>query len=233
MKLNCLAILVIGLATAQANAADAGGLKTEKDKLNYGIGVDIARNIKRQGVDVEVEALLKGMRDALTGNQLLMTEPELRSALAVFQADQKKRMMQARLTPNRIAQLNIEEGDTFLATNKTRPGVVTLSSGLQYQILRAGQGRKPKVTDTVECHFRGTLINGTEFDESYRRGNPIVLRVSEAMPGWKEALLLMAVGSKWQLFIPTALAYGAQGSANPPVGPNATLLFELELLAIK
>jgi FKBP-type peptidyl-prolyl cis-trans isomerase FklB len=233
MKLIFLAILVIGLAPTGANAADAGMLKTEKDKLNYGIGVDIARNIKRQGVEVEVEVLLKGMRDTLTGNQLLMTEPELRSTLAVFQADQKKRILQARLTPNRIAQLNNEEGGIFLATNKTRPGVTTLSSGLQYQILRAGQGRKPKATDTVECHYRGTLVNGTVFDDSYQRKKPVTLRLSEALPGWQEALPLMAVGSKWQLFVPAALAYGPQGSTNPPIGPNATLLFELELLAIK
>ena len=236
-----IAKLTVGLAVVlvaiRINAGEPPGLATEQDKVSYSVGVDIARNILRQGVGVKPDVLIRGMRDGFQGTNFLLAEDDQRAALGIFQAETKKRMLQARLTPNRVAQLNRDEGMTFLANNKTKPGVVALPSGLQYKILKVGTGKKPGETDTVECHYRGALVNGLEFDNTYERGPAAVVKLAEAMPGWKEALELMPVGSKWQLYIPAPLAYGPRGSnargSHPGVGPNATVQFELELVAIK
>jgi FKBP-type peptidyl-prolyl cis-trans isomerase len=236
-----IAKLTVGLAVAlvaiRINAGETPVLATEQDKVSYSVGVDIARNIIRQGVGVKPDVLIRGMRDGFKGTNFLLAEDDLRAALGIFQAESRQRMLQTRLTPNRVAQLNRDEGVTFLANNKTKPGVVALPSGLQYKILKAGTGKKPVETDTIECHYRGTLVNGLEFDNTYERGQSAVVKLAEAMPGWKEALELMPVGSKWQLYIPAPLAYGTRGSSargsHPAVGPNATVLFEMELVAIK
>lgn len=223
------AFLGILLITAQAGASDTTALKTQKDKINYGIGVSVLRNFKQQGIEVDLDFVIKGMRDAQAGGKLLLTEEDLRKTLDAYQAELKQKYMQAM---KEAGEINRKEGDAFLAANKTKKGVVTLPSGLQYKILNAGNGKKPTDADTVECRYRGTLINGTEFDNSEKTGKPVAFKVAGVIPGWTEALKLMPVGSKWQLFIPPQLAYGERG-AGGQIGPNATLIFEVELLAVK
>lgn len=231
-KLNSTIGLLISsllFLTTAANAVEESVLKTQKEKINYGIGVSVMRNFKQQGIDPDLEFVIKGMRDAQSGGKLLITEEDLRNTLDAYQAELKQAHAKAMKT---AAVENKKEGDAFLAANKKKEGVVTLPSGLQYKILKAGDGKKPSGDDTVECNYRGTLINGTEFDSSYRTGKPVAFKVSGVIPGWTEALKLMSVGSKWQLFIPPQLAYGERG-AGRDIGPNATLIFEVELLAIK
>ena len=220
-------ILGIVLLAAPAGAAEEAVLKTPMDKVNYGIGINLMRNFKYQGIDVDLDLVIKGMRDAQGGGKLLMSEDEMRKIMTAFQAEVRKKQAYER----RIATIeNRKTGDAFLAENKAKEGVVTLPSGLQYKVLKAGVGKKPAETDTVECNYRGALINGTELDKS-EPGKPATFKLSAAIPGWKEALLLMPEGSKWQLFIPPHLAYGEKGGGGK-IGPNATLIFEVELVAI-
>jgi len=227
--INCLSFLFILLLTTQAGAADAPVLKTDKDRVSYGLGVDMARNFNRLGMEFDADILVKGFRDALAGEKLLMTEEDLLATLTAYQKELKEKYAQAMKA---AGEANKKEGDAFLVANRSKEGVVTLPSGLQYKILKAGNGKKPMDADTVECRYRGTLVNGTEFDNSERLGKPATFMVARVIPGWIEALKLMPVGSKWQLFIPPELAYGARG-AGSVIGPNATLIFEVELLAIK
>jgi len=222
-------LVVVGLMAGQVNAAPETLLKTQKEKVSYGIGVTVAKSFKPQGIEVNVEALVKGLRDALAGEKLLMTDTELQKTMGEFQAELSQKQIQA---AKASSEANKKEGAAFLAGNKTKQGVVTLPSGLQYKILKAGKGKRPIESDTVECNYKGTLINGTEFDSSYRRGQAASFPVSGVIPGWTEALKLMPVGSKWQLFIPSQLAYGSRG-AGRDIGPDATLIFEVELLSIK
>ena len=229
MMLKWVAVLGLGLLAAQVSAGETPVLKTEKDKLSYGLGVDVARSFQRLGVQVDTDVLVQAIRDVLSGGKLLMTDAELRATMTTFQAELRQRQAAAR---TKAGEDNKKQGDAFLAENKTKEGVVTLPSGLQYKILKAGNGKTPTDADTVECHYRGTLINGTEFDSSYRTGKPMTIKVTAVIPGWKEALKLMPVGSKWHLVIPPQLAYGDRG-AGQEIGPNATLVFEVELLAIK
>ena len=229
ITLKWIAVLGILLLVAQVSAGEPPVLKTQKDKVSYGIGVDVARNFTRLGIEFDLDILIKGLRDGLSGEKLLMTETDLRTTMNAYQNELKGRMLQAMKV---AAEDNKKKGDAFLAENKKKEGVVALPSGLQYKILKAGDGKKPTDTDTVECHYRGTLIDGTEFDSSYRIGKPAIFKVTGVIPGWTEALKLMPAGSKWQLFIPPQLAYGERG-ASREIGPNATLIFEVELLAIK
>jgi FKBP-type peptidyl-prolyl cis-trans isomerase len=229
ITMKWMAVLAVGLLAAQASAQETPTLKTQKDKISYAIGADLGRNIKRQGGEVNAEALMNGMRDAFSADKLLMTDEDIRAALNAFQVELKQR----RARPAGIvAEDNRKAGETFLAGNKTKEGVVTLPSGLQYKILKEGDGKKPAEADTVEVNYRGILLDGTEFDSSHVRGQAAVFRVAEVIPGWRETLKLMPVGSRWQIFIPSQLAYGEQGSGRY-IEPNATLIFELELLAIK
>jgi FKBP-type peptidyl-prolyl cis-trans isomerase FklB len=204
-------------------------LKTQKDKFSYALGMNLGKNLHQQAVAVDPNILARGLKDALTGGKTLLTDDEARAALTAAQAEvrakQQEKMQQA-------GAENKKEGETFLAANKAKDGVVTLPSGLQYKILTAGTGPKPTASDTVVCNYRGTLINGTEFDSSYKRGQPATFPVGGVIKGWTEALQLMPVGSKWQLFIPTDLAYGDRG-AGADIGPGATLIFEVELLSIQ
>jgi FKBP-type peptidyl-prolyl cis-trans isomerase len=217
------------LFAAQAGAAETPALQTRKDKVSYGLGVDMARNFTRLGMEFDADVMVKGFKDALAGEKLLMSEEDLRATLTAYQKELMEKHMQA---TKLSGEINKKEGDAFLAANKTKEGVVTLPSGMQYKILKAGDGRKPTAADMVECHYRGALINGTEFDSSYRTGKPATFKVTGLIPGWTEALKLMPVGSKWQLFIPPQLAYGERG-AGRDIGPNATLIFELDLISIK
>ncbi|MEN6437412.1 MAG: FKBP-type peptidyl-prolyl cis-trans isomerase [Syntrophobacter sp.] len=229
MKLIWTAVIGLFFLTSQASAADTVVLKSDKEKQSYAIGVDLARNLKRRGIVAESEALSKGVRDEIAGAKLLMSEDELRVQLNAFQVEMKR--TRAR-TVGAFAETNKSDGDAFLAANETKEGVVTLPSGLQYKILKEGSGKKPTEDDMVEVNYRGTFINGAEFDNSYRRGQPATFKVTGVIPGWTEALKLMPVGSKWQLYIPPQLAYGEHGSGRK-IGPNATLIYDLELLAVK
>jgi FKBP-type peptidyl-prolyl cis-trans isomerase FklB len=220
-------------ATTQQSPApgsqSTSGLTTKKDKVSYAIGMNIGTNLHRQSVDVDPKILQQGLQDALAGGKTLLSEDEARATLTEFQNEmrqkQQEKMQQA-------GEANKKDGDAFLAANKTKEGVVTLASGLQYKIITAGTGPKPTATDSVVCNYRGTLIDGKEFDSSYKRGQPATFPVSGVIKGWTEALQLMPVGSKWQLFVPSEMAYGERGSG-PDIGPNATLIFEVELLSIQ
>jgi len=226
---TAVAVLGILLLAAQAMAAEAPAFKTQKEKVSYGIGVDVAKNFQRLGLDVDTEVLITGLRDVLSGGKLKMSEDDLRTTMNAYNEELKQKMIQSRQA---AAEKNMKEGEAFLAENKKKEGVVVLPSGLQYKILKAGDGKKPTDADTVECHYRGAFINGTEFESSYRAGKTVTFKVTGVIPGWSEALKLMPVGSKWQLFIPSRLAYGEQGAGNR-LGPNAALIFDVELVAIK
>jgi len=216
--------------TAAAKPGAVTSLTTTKEKASYAIGMNLGGGLHRQNIDVDSAALVQGLKDTLSGNKTLLTEEEARAALMQLQSE-----MQAKMQAKQAAEgeANKKEGDAFLAANKTKEGVVTLPSGLQYKILTPGTGPKPTATDSVVCNYKGTLINGTEFDSSYKRGEPATFPVTGVIKGWTEALQLMPVGSKWQLFIPSDLAYGPRGTPGGPIGPNATLIFEVELVSIK
>jgi FKBP-type peptidyl-prolyl cis-trans isomerase FklB len=217
--------------TAQAPAAgqSSSALPTQKERESYALGMTIANGLKRQMVDVDPESLARGLKDELAGDKTLLTADEAKAALAELQAEVQRK---EEAEKQELGEANMKEGAEFLAANKTKEGVVTLASGLQYKILTAGTGPKPTASDTVVCNYKGTLINGAEFDSSYKRGQPASFPVNGVIKGWTEALQLMPVGSKWELFIPPDLAYGSRG-AGGVIGPNATLVFEVELLSIK
>jgi FKBP-type peptidyl-prolyl cis-trans isomerase FklB len=217
-----------GAATQHHAAAAPLVLKTDKDKQSYAIGMNIGKSIHRDGVDVDPNILLRGMKDALAGGKTVLTEDEAKAVMLSLQTEvHKQQAEKAQLA----GEANKKAGDAFLAANKTKEGVVTLPSGLQYKILTQGTGPKPAATDTVVCNYKGTLLDNTEFDSSYSRKEPLTIPVSGVIKGWTEALQLMPVGSKWQLFIPSDLAYGPQ--AKGPIAANSTLIFEVELLSIQ
>ena len=216
-------------AAPAANGSSTLVLKTQKDKASYVIGLNIGKGLHRDGVDIDPNVLLRGLKDAISGAKPLLTDDDMKATVTAVQNDLRQKheaMMQ------QAGEANKKEGDTFLAANKTKPGVVALPSGLQYKILKEGTGPKPSPTDTVVCNYRGTLLDNTEFDSSYKHGQPLTFNVGGVIKGWTQALQLMPVGSKWQLFIPPDLAYGARG-AGTGIGPNATLIFEIELLSIQ
>jgi FKBP-type peptidyl-prolyl cis-trans isomerase len=204
-------------------------LKTDKDKVSYAVGVNIGKTMRRDTVDIDPAIFARGMKDALAGGKLLLTDDEMKASLTKLQADLRVKQEAAM---QKTGEINKKAGDDFLAQNKTKEGVVALPDGLQYKILKQGTGPKPAATDSVVCNYRGTLLDGTEFDSSYKRGQPATFPVSGVIKGWTEAVQLMPVGSKWQLFIPSDLAYGNRAPA-PEIGPNATLIFEVELLSIQ
>ena len=210
-------------------AKGASALGTAKEKQSYAIGMNLGENLKSQSVDVDPNLLLRGLKDSLAGGKTLLTDDEEHATLTELQTALRKAQAQKL---QKAGEKNKKDGDAFLAANKSKPGVVTLPSGLQYKILHAGTGPKPTASDTVSCNYRGTLIDGTEFDSSYKRGEPSAFPVSGVIKGWTEALQLMPVGSKWQLFVPASLAYGER-APSALMGPNATLLFEVELVSIK
>lgn len=222
-------LFLVAQCTGEPQTPKEVTLKSDKDKVSYGIGVSVAKNFKQQGVEVDVEVMVKGLKDELSGAKLLIADEELAKTLTAYQKELRQKQVEAK---KMAVEDNRKEGEAFLAENKKKEGVVTLPSGLQYKIIKAGEGKKPTAADTVEVHYRGTLINGTEFDSSQRAGRPITFKVPGVIAGWQEALKLMPAGSKWQLFIPPQLAYGERGSGKV-IGPNSTLIFEVELLAIK
>ncbi|MEJ2201797.1 MAG: FKBP-type peptidyl-prolyl cis-trans isomerase [Desulfuromonadaceae bacterium] len=198
------------------------------DKVSYGIGMSLGRDFAAGEVAINADVLAQGIKDTLAGKTLL-TEDEARATLMAFQQEMR---VKQEAKGRELAEKNKRAGDAFLAENGKKEGVMTLPSGLQYKILTVGKGNKPTKSDTVSVHYRGTLVDGTEFDSSYKRGEPATFPVSGVIPGWTEALQLMPEGSKWQLYIPADLAYGERG-AGPVIAPTSTLIFEVELLSIK
>ncbi|MGA7463254.1 MAG: FKBP-type peptidyl-prolyl cis-trans isomerase [Candidatus Korobacteraceae bacterium] len=212
-----------------ASNAPIPGLPTQKDRLSYAIGMNIGVGMHKDNLEIDPDVLMRGLKDGLSGGKTLMTDEQARAEITELRT-QMMAKMQAK--QQQESEENKKKGDAFLAENKTKPGVVALPSGLQYKILTAGTGPKPTPADSVKCNYKGTLIDGTEFDASEKHGGPATFPVTGVIKGWTEALQLMPVGSKWQLFVPPDLAYGARG-AGGDIGPNETLIFEVELLSIE
>ena len=223
------AITLFFSSTTLAYAKD-GVLKTKEDRYGYSIGLDLSRSIKSLigVVDLNVDMVLKGLKDGVAGDKVLLTEEEFKKVMMTMQSEVQEK--QAKLQGEQ-GKKNKEEGKKFLAKNAKRKGVKTTKSGLQYEVIKAGTGKSPKATDQVETHYRGTLINGKEFDSSYKRGQPATFPLNRVIPGWTEALQLMKEGAKWKIFVPSELAYGARGPSG--IGPDSTLIFEIELLSVK
>jgi FKBP-type peptidyl-prolyl cis-trans isomerase FklB len=224
-----VAVVGILLFAGQVNAGENLVLKSQKDKISYIIGVDLGKNFQKQEIAIDADILAQGIKDGISDAKPLLSEQEVRETLAGFQAEMTAKQMEL---AKKRGEKNKKEGEAFLAENQKKEGVKTLPSGLQYIIMKAGTGNSPKLTDEVTVHYRGTLIDGTEFDSSSRRGKPETLPVNGVIPGWTEALQLMQVGAKWQLFVPANLAYGERG-AGREIGPNAVIIFEIELISIQ
>jgi FKBP-type peptidyl-prolyl cis-trans isomerase FklB len=203
-------------------------LVTEKDKQSYAIGLNVGKSLHRDSIEIEPKFFLQGIQDALANGKVLLTDDQIKTVMTALQTQVRQQQMEKMQAE---AATNQKAGAAFLAANATKEGVVSLPSGLQYKILVAGTGPKPSATDSVVCNYQGALIDNTEFDSSYKRGQPVTFPVSGVIKGWTEALQLMPVGSKWQLFIPPDLAYGERGK--PPIEPNSTLVFQVELLSIE
>jgi FKBP-type peptidyl-prolyl cis-trans isomerase FklB len=204
-------------------------LKNKEDKLSYALGLNIGNSFKQQSIEIKPDIFLKGIKDAFAGGKQLLSDDEIRETMVVLNKELAEKKAEAM---KKLAEKNKQDAVTFFAENKKKEGVKTLASGLQYKIITEGKGKSPKATDTVTVHYRGTLIDGKEFDSSYRRGEPATFPVNGVISGWTEALQLMKAGSKWQLFLPSDLAYGEKGAGNI-IGPNAALIFEVELISVK
>ncbi len=230
MKVRSVTLIAVALffSAVCSYAAEDAVLKTPKDKLSYVIGVQIANDLKSQSIDVDPAIVSRGLQDSLSGKSLLISDQEAKDIIAAFSKERAGKMAEER---KKVGEKNKQEGAAFLAANKKKEGVKTTPSGLQYKVIKEGTGKTPKATDTVTVQYKGTLVNGTEFDSSYKRGQPATFPVSGVIRGWTEGLQLMKEGAQWQLFIPPELAYGEQGAG--PIGPNATLIFEVELVSVK
>jgi FKBP-type peptidyl-prolyl cis-trans isomerase FklB len=225
MKPIALAIAICLLSTAIFAEEKPPQLKDLKDKASYSFGLNIGLNIRRQNVEINPDAFMAGLKDAIAGRKPLLTEEEVRETMAAFEKDMQQKQTEQ-------GQKNSAAGEKFLAENKTKEGVKTTASGLQYKVLKEGNGAQPKMGDTVTVNYRGTLVDGTEFDSSFKRNQPATFPITGVIKGWTEALQLMKVGSKFQLFVPANLAYGDR-SPGPQIPPGSTLMFEVELLDVK
>ncbi len=214
------------LITAAATATE---LKTIEQQASYSYGIDIIQNLKRQGIELELDAFIQGMKDGHSGAEPALSAQQMQQAKSQYQIKARERLLAEN---ERVAKENKEKGEAFLAANKNKPGVVTTQSGLQYKIIQPGSGKTPGPTDTVVTHYRGTLIDGREFDSSYKRNKPATFPVNGVIKGWTEALQLMKEGAKWELYIPSELAYG-KSRRSELIQPNSTLVFEIELLEVK
>lgn len=236
MRTSCLITGLVVFAFAAAACAQETATESMakpealNDKASYGFGLNLGRNLKQQDVDLDIDYLIQGLRDGLAeAESAMLTDEEIESAMQEFQ---KQVMAEQQAKRETQATENKTEAEAFLATNKDAEGVHSTDSGLQYKVLTEGDGPKPSADDRVSVHYKGTLLDGTVFDSSYDRGQPAVFPVTGVIPGWVEAIQMMPVGSKWQLWIPPDLAYGDRG-AGPKIGPNALLVFEVELLGIE
>jgi FKBP-type peptidyl-prolyl cis-trans isomerase FklB len=230
MRSKLIVVLGILFFVSLVSAEEKPVLKNQKEKVSYSIGLNVGRklgdDLKKQSIDIDPNLITKGIQDALVGAKPLLTDQEIQETMIAFQKEMMAKWEE-------IGKKNKADGEAFLAGNKKKEGVKTLPDGLEYKVINAGTGKKPKADDTVTVNYRGTLINGTEFDSSYKRGQPATFPVSGGMiKGWSEALQLMQEGAKWELFIPSNLAYGERGMGGI-IGPNATLIFEVELVSIK
>ena len=229
MKLPTFFLLALGLsAVLAADEKPAASSKEQRDKISYSLGVNIGTSLKNQGADPDLDQVAAGMRDAL-GGKAKLTDAEVRETLMAWQQELRAKRSEKQKAEG---ELNRKVGETWLAENAKKPGVKTMPDGLQYKVLVAGKGPQPKPSDSVSAHYKGTLTDGTEFDSSYTRGQPLTIPVLGVIAGWQEALTNMHVGDKWELYIPGALAYGERGSP-PKIGAHATLVFEMELLGIE
>ena len=229
MQKLVMVVCIVLCSTGMVIAGETIPLKEQKEKVSYSIGVSIGKSMKRDSIDVNPDLIAQGIKDVLAGGKTLLTDEEMVEAFTALQQDLVVKQAEAKKA---LAEKNLKEGEQFLAENAKKEGVVTQPSGLQYKVITDGTGKKAKSTDTVTVHYRGTMIDGTEFDSSYKRNEPATFQLQNMMPGFTEGVSLMKVGSKWQLFIPSKLAYGEEG-AGDAIGPNATLIFEVELLDAK
>ena len=225
--------MLLATATVSSSALAAGkkapDLKTEKDKVSYILGHQVGSNFKRNSLELNVDNFIVGLEEAIAGKKSSLSAEESQKIMTAFQTAIQTKM---EAKNKEQGEKNAKEGKAFLAENGKKPGIITLPSGLQYKVITEGKGESPKATDTVKTHYKGTLLSGTEFDSSYKRNEPAEFPVGGVIKGWTEALQLMKPGAKWQLFVPSELAYGANG-AGPDIGPNSTLIFEVELVSIK
>lgn len=223
LKFNRSLVLAGSLAFSSIAIAQ---LNTTEQRASYAIGTDLANNLISQGIELSVDAFLLGLEDQLKSNPLKLSEAEMADAIREFMTLLESKQNEQLKT---LAEDNLKKGQAFLAENKKKPDVVTLDSGLQYRVIEKGEGSKPKDSDKIIAHYRGRLIDGTEFDSSYNRGTPIQFELSGVIPGWQQAIKLMQPGAKWEVFIPADLAYGMQGAGNA-IGPNETLIFEIHFI---
>jgi FKBP-type peptidyl-prolyl cis-trans isomerase FklB len=230
-----LIIMLAGLGACQKASGTAAkvlkkeDLDSQKKKVSYAIGLDIGQNFKARAMDIDLDILFQGLKDAQKSGEPLLSKDEIQKVMTQFQQDMMKSEQEKRQTQGAG---NLAQGEAFLKENAQKPGIQVTASGLQYKVITKGSGPVPKASDTVKVHYRGTLLDGTEFDSSYKRNEPAVFQLNGVIKGWTEALQLMNVGSKYQIFLPSSLAYGEQG-AGQVIGPNATLVFEVELLGIE
>lgn len=231
-------VLVVALAAGIAAAQDTPAVQTRNEKISYALGMDLGNQLRKLGVEIDPAIFSQGLKDAISGGKVLLTETQVREAISELQADlkqkeaaQRKGTAPADFETELLSVHNRQTGEAFLSAKRKEQGVVTTPSGLQYRIMKAGDGKKPSANDTVTCHYRGVLTNGTEFYDTHKSQKPITVKVSDTIKAFQEALPLMPVGSKWELFVPPDRAYGASGAG--PVGPNETLVYEVELLSIQ
>jgi FKBP-type peptidyl-prolyl cis-trans isomerase FklB len=225
----CVCALTLALVAVPAVAQDKSALQTQQDKISYSIGLSVGKNLKNQEVDVVPEKFMLGLRDALKGEGQILTDEEVREVMFAYQMERRAKVQADK---EKAGAANKKQGEDYLAANKTKKGVKSTASGLQYKVLKEGNGKSPTLESVVTAHYKGTLIDGTEFDSSYARGQPAQFPLNGVIPGWAEALQLMKVGAKYQVWIPAELAYGEQG-AGQRIGPNTMLVFEIELLGIE
>ncbi len=217
-----LFVCLLGLSAAASAAEPA--LNTDKEKVSYVVGYQIGSQLKQQGMDIDIQALGLAIQDVMGNVDPRLTTEQAQEVMMKYQQEQLAARQQQ-------AEKNAETGKAFLAANKDKPGVTTVENGLQYKVIKAGSGKKPAETDTVTVHYRGTLIDGTEFDSSYKRGEPATFQLNQVIPGWTQALQLMEEGAQWQVFIPAELGYGER-APSPDIGPNSTLIFDIELIKV-
>jgi FKBP-type peptidyl-prolyl cis-trans isomerase FklB len=223
-----MTVCALVLSCSQLWAADVSKLKTEKDKLSYSIGASVGKNLRVEGADIDLNLLIEGFKTSLGGQEALLTDKEVQQIMNDFQVQMRQRSTAKK---QKAMGENQKNGDAYLAQYKAQKGVQSLPSGVLFKVIKEGTGNRPAETDQVEVNYRGTLINGTQFDAT-EPGKPATLRVAALIAGWKQALGAMPVGSKWQIVLPPLLAYGERGAGND-IGPNEVLVFDVELLAIK
>ncbi|MEP6663845.1 MAG: FKBP-type peptidyl-prolyl cis-trans isomerase [Verrucomicrobiota bacterium] len=228
MKIILAALAFVSFLITASRAEDPIVLKTQKEKVSYSLGLEMGNGMKQQKLDIDPNILVAGFRAGFAGDKALLTSAEQKQVVDAFEAELQTRMEKE---TKELPEKNKKEGESFLAANQKKEGVTTLPSGLQYQVIQEGKGESPKLTDRVTTHYRGTLLNGIEFDSSYSRNEPSSFTLKQVIKGWQEALQLMKPGAKWQLFIPSNLAYGEAGVGRM-IGPNAALIFEIELVSI-